>query len=183
MSDEQQAWLMVEKIADLIADRDSLIAERDEALADLTVFVTCLKHSEGRAEAAEAERDEAQAENSRLRGQLSEIAHTNAPVIRDLGARALAAEARAVSLETSLREIAEGKEREPVKGTTGVSGRPRYRYELAARLRASAALAAPSNLAEPPHPFEIDVQAHDRLVENDADPGGLTVPRRTEGHP
>ena len=40
-----------------------------------------------------AERDTALAENSRLRGQLSEIAHTNAPVIRDLGARALAAEA------------------------------------------------------------------------------------------
>jgi hypothetical protein len=45
-----------------------------------------------------AERDEAKSENSRLRGQLSEIAHTNAPVIRDLGARAEAAEAEGGSM-------------------------------------------------------------------------------------
>ena len=76
-----------------------------------------------RAEAAEAERDRlreelirlskaerhyvesrlrAEAENSRLRGQLSEIAHTNAPVIRDLGARAEAAEAERDRLREAL---------------------------------------------------------------------------------
>lgn len=154
---EQLRHLGPERGATGEAALDALVAERDEQRIMREHADVEAQTAREQRHVAEVERDEAQAENSRLRGQLSEIAHTNAPVIRDLGARALAAEARAVSLETSLREIAEGKEREPVKGTTGVSGRPRYRYELAARLRASAALAAPSNLAEPPHPFEIDL--------------------------
>jgi hypothetical protein len=71
MSDEQEAWALVEEISSLIeraeaaekgwheaeqafTDAEALVAERDEALADLTVFATCLKHSEARVTELEA---------------------------------------------------------------------------------------------------------------------------------
>ena len=57
-------------------------------------------------DALERELAEWKAENSRLRGQLSEIAHTNAPMIRDLGAHAEAAEADNARLREALTMIA-----------------------------------------------------------------------------
>ena len=48
-----------------------------------------------------------------------------------------------LALRVALERIAYEKEREPVKGTTGVSGKPRYIHELRSRAIAIAALDQP----------------------------------------
>mgnify|MGYP001342006729 CR=1 FL=1 len=127
-----------------LAALDALVAERDEANVQWHKIRDLHADAVSEVSRLQAELVEWKATVNVLMNRAeAELVEWKATVKVLMGERTTA-EARVTELEAALRTIAEAKERVPVTGTTGITGRARYTHAIAARSIALAVLAAPT---------------------------------------